>query len=320
VVGYQGFFEQQFGFKKQFFLERVGLPESTDQRSVCPGDVCKNLDEITAKHYSEYSTFDTTPRLWFRSQSPRRDSYAEISMITRRCLMSNPFKEGLRDSVVFGIGFVFAFLAIGILGNAESFSLIQVLSSTVFIFSTPLQFLLIQSIHSGWVLIPIILAMNARFLLMSGALASAFKEIKLRHIMSSLILIVPSVFTGCMLRFKNNRAHAFQYFLGLGTPIYVISILCTVIGFIAGVALKSPVLYGMMEVVLPLQFTALAAKHWPDYCFVVSYWSGFVLAPFAVCVFHEYTLLITPLFIGMAMVWIENKIMLVKSKKETCAS
>jgi predicted branched-subunit amino acid permease len=218
----------------------------------------------------------------------------------------NDIKEGLRDAIVFGIGFIFLYLSIGMLAETNSFSLGQALSTSMIIFSTPLQFLLVQSTNNGWVLAPVILAMNARFLLMSGTLAPYLKETKILKIMFSLILIVPSIFTGCIVRFKKNPKNAFVYFLSLGLPIYVLSIFCTLIGFLVSEKLKSPILYAMMDIVLPLQFTALAAKHWPEYLYIISYWGGFVLTPLLVYFFGDYNLLLTPFIIDILSVVFEN--------------
>lgn len=62
-------------------------------------------------------------------------------------------KEGLRDSITFGVAFIFLYVSIGILGATQSLSLSQTLATTLLIFSTPLQFLLMQSYQDGWILI-----------------------------------------------------------------------------------------------------------------------------------------------------------------------
>lgn len=221
--------------------------------------------------------------------------------------MSSRFKEGINDSVPFGIGFVFLYLAMGMQSFTQQVSLSQVLAMTTFIFSTPLQFLLIQSKSVAvFVIIPIVLAMNARFLLMSGMFAPNFKSVRLVKLLFSTILIVPSVFTGCMVQFKKNTLGAFEYFLGLGLPIYLVSIVCVVIGFLLGHQLRSPLLYAMMPIVLPLQFTALAAKHWPDHKQIFSYWLGFVCAPMLIYLFKEYNLLLTPFVIALVVIAYEE--------------
>ena len=219
---------------------------------------------------------------------------------------TNVFKEGLRDSVAFGLPFLLLYLSLGMLGAGRSLSLAGVLATTVLIFSTPLQFLLVQHADSGWVLAPVILMMNARFALMAAAISPHIKDTRISRIAASSILIVPSVFTACMARFKHDRRHGFQYFLGIGIPLYGASIVCTYIGSAAGKIQMPPVLLAATTMVFPLQVTALSARHWPHYFDVASYWLGFVLAPFFIYVFAKYNLLLTPLLVGVTVTLAEN--------------
>jgi len=224
------------------------------------------------------------------------------------------FKEGLRDSIAPGIPFVLLYLSLGMLGAERALPLAGTLATTAFVFSTPLQLLLVQSYSSGWILAPIIMMMNARFALMAAALSPHIKDTKTGKIIASTILIAPSVFTGCITRFKHDTRHRFHYFLGIGIPLYAVSILCTWIGAVAGIGLVSPVMLSMMTMVFPLQITALMARHWPHYFDVGSYWLGFLLAPVFMHVFEKYNLLLAPLLIGAAMVLLENHMK--KGRKE----
>lgn len=223
-----------------------------------------------------------------------------------RSSAANVFMEGARDAITFGVAFIFLYLAIGILSATQSLSLSQALATTLLIFSTPLQFLLIQNYNDGWILFPIIMALNARFVLLSATLAPYIRNTSTLKIMASLILITPSIFTGCVTRFKRRIDHPFTYLVGLGLPIFGVSIICTYIGFIAGAEFSSPVIFSVMTLLLPLQFTALAGKHWPHYAEVSSYWLGFVGAPLLVYLFKDYSLLCTPFIIGGLIVLIEN--------------
>jgi predicted branched-subunit amino acid permease len=226
------------------------------------------------------------------------------------------FYTGLRDSITFGVAFIFLYLSIGLLGATQGLSLFETMSTTLFIFSTPLQFLLVQNHGDFWLLVPSILAMNARFLLMSGTLSPAFKETKNTWIMLGTILICPSVFTACVGYFKTHQRHAFTYFLGVGLPIWGVSLLCTYLGHHFGASLSSPLLLAMMLMILPLQFTALAAKHWPHYMEVACYWLGFALCPVLAYVFGRYNLLLTPFAIGLALVLFEDW----KNKRDQCVT
>ncbi|WP_213940299.1 AzlC family ABC transporter permease [Pseudomonas sp. dw_612] len=219
---------------------------------------------------------------------------------------TNVCMEGVRDALTFGVAFIFLYLSIGILSATQSLSLGQSLATTLLIFSTPLQFLLIQSYNEGWILIPIIIALNARFVLLSATLAPYIRNTSTAKTLASLILITPSIFTGCVTRFKRRTDHPFAYLIGLGFPIFGVSIICTYIGFVAGAELASPAIFALMTILLPLQFTALAGKHWPHYAEVSSYWLGFVGAPLLVYLFKDYSLLCTPFIIGGLVVLIEN--------------
>jgi predicted branched-subunit amino acid permease len=229
-----------------------------------------------------------------------------IASARTRSPATNVFMEGARDAITFGVAFIFLYLSIGILSATQSLSLSQALATTLLIFSTPLQFLLIQNYNDGWILLPIIVALNARFVLISATLAPYIRNTSTMPIMASLILITPSIFTGCVTRFKRRTDHAIIYLIGLGLPIFCVSIICTYIGFIAGADLASPIIYATMTLLLPLQFTALAGKHWPHYAEVSSYWAGFVGAPLLVYLFKDYSLLCTPFIIGGLVVLIEN--------------
>ncbi|WP_052082231.1 MULTISPECIES: hypothetical protein [Helicobacter] len=80
----------------------------------------------------------------------------------------------------------------------------------------------------------------------------------------SSILICPSVFSGCISKFKSMSAYPFAYFVGLGLPIWIVSLICTGIGASMGATLNSPELREIIALVLPLQFTGLAVKHYPN--------------------------------------------------------
>lgn len=68
-----------------------------------------------------------------------------------------------------------------------------------------------------------------------------------------------------------------------------------------GAALNSPELREIIALVLPLQFTGLAAKHYPNMKEVGSYFWGFLLAPFVIALSPHYYLLIVPFIVGILM-------------------
>lgn len=216
-------------------------------------------------------------------------------------------KKGLFDSVIYGFGFIFLYIAIGVLAHQHPMSFAQSTSMTIAIFSTPLQFLLVIPTHNPLLLIPIILAMNARFLLMSAYLTPYFREVKLFKLILACIFMTPSVFTAASMEFKKKIKQPLQYFVSVGAPIYIISILSCVVGFYLSSRLDTPFLVRIIDMILPIQFTALAAKNWPNIPAVSSYWAGFLVAPFSINILGEYSLFITPILIGIVALIAEPK-------------
>lgn len=109
-----------------------------------------------------------------------------------------------------------------------------------------------------------------------------------------------------MARFKQPIERPFLYFLGLGLPIWGISILCTAIGFVLAGKAMSPFWTLLIKLILPFQFTMLAAKHWDERFSVASYVLGFIAAPVLFGILHELSPLFTPLIVGFFMAILED--------------
>ena len=92
---------------------------------------------------------------------------------------SNSIREGLKDSIPFCVLFVFYGVSFGMFCANNGLGAAHTLAIVTLIFSTPLQFIIAQDFTGGWLLAPVILAMNARFLLMSATLAPYFRTLKL---------------------------------------------------------------------------------------------------------------------------------------------
>lgn len=222
-----------------------------------------------------------------------------------RTASMSDWRDGLRDSVGFGAAFIPLYLAIGIAGQQSTHTFSETMGLTLLLFSTPLQFAITQN-HGGFLVIaPLILIMNARFLLFSANLAPFLGKTSFSKLIPSSILLCPSVFSGCMARFKKPITRPFHYFLGLGLPIWGISIVCTAVGFLLAGNAISPFWMLMIKLVLPFQFTMLAAKHWGEHFSVASYVLGFIVAPFFLGFLHEFSPLATPLLVGFFMVILE---------------
>lgn len=76
-------------------------------------------------------------------------------------IQNKSFSAGLKDSISFGLAFIFLYIPIGALGANQNLSLFDVMATSIFVFSTPLQFMLIQSYSAGLTLLPMVIALNS---------------------------------------------------------------------------------------------------------------------------------------------------------------
>lgn len=212
------------------------------------------------------------------------------------------FRQGLRDAVPFApmIGLIYA--GFGALCATNGISLATAASMSLLIYSTPLQVLLAQNPEGGLALmVPIVLAMNARFALMAATLERHFRDVPLPRLALSVTLLIPTVFTNCYTRFRTDPRAPLAYFLGIGLPLYMTSLAGTVTGHVAGAAWVTPEMIAFSNFALALLLVILAAKLWPHVFEVVAFCAGFALAPALQPVFGHYNILCAALFIGGAI-------------------
>lgn len=216
------------------------------------------------------------------------------------------FLIGLRDSIPFVVLFVIVYSSYGALCFSLGLSFGQTITSSIFLYSTPLQLILAQNANNGLVLLPIILVMNARFALMSATLSPYFRSASLGQFALAATLIIPSVFTACYSRFRSNPLHSLAYLLGIGTPLSLVGNIATIIGYFLGARFDGNNLVDQTSFVLALLLTILAGKLWPHKYEVSGYWLGLLVAPTALILFKDLNLVITPFPIGAALVIIER--------------
>ena len=209
---------------------------------------------------------------------------------------------GARDSIPFAVVFVFVYASYGALCASSGWGFWQTFAATALLYSTPLQLILVQNIDSGLVVIPIVLAMNARFALMSATLSPYFRNVSLLKFAPAATLMIPSVFTACFVRFQQNPQHAMAYFLGIGVPLYVTGLLSTVVGFQVGSDFGGTNVVDLTAFILALLLVILAGKLWPQAYEVSAFWLGFLTAPVFFIAFENYNIVVTPFLIGGLLV------------------
>lgn len=222
---------------------------------------------------------------------------------------------GVSDSFSFLVPFVVLYFAFGALGATAGKTLTELLASTALVFSTPLQFVILQNEAGGVALIPVILAMNARFALMSFTLIPFVKEKRFLTNLGAALLMVPSVFTACLSRFKSGGGGGVFYLFGIGGSIYATSLLFTYLGYRATDFNLSQKVLGSMAFLLAIQFAVLTAKLWQFKIEVVSFGAAFFVAPLLSPFFKQYNMAIVPFLIGGVALLCEE----VADKKRTAA-
>ncbi len=229
-----------------------------------------------------------------------------ISNAVKNDLSRTVFLTGLRDSIPFVVLFIIVYVSYGALCFSLGLTFGETIASSIFLYSTPLQLILAQNAGNGLLLLPVILVMNARFALMSATLSPYFRSVSLGQFALAATLIIPSVFTACYSRFKNNPAHSLAYLLGIGVPLYTAGSVATIIGYFLGARFDGSNLVDQTSFVLALLLAILAGKLWPHKYEVSGYWLGLFAAPSALILFQDFSLVITPFFIGGALVIIEQ--------------
>lgn len=210
-------------------------------------------------------------------------------------------RMGMRDSLPLCIVTAVFYLAFGMVSDSVEVSLSQAMIASIFIYSSPLQLIIVQSGEQGLAIVPVILALNARFALLSATLAPYFYKTRTRHRIISATLIVPPIFASSLSRFPKMGAGHFIYFLGIGLPTYVCAILFTCIGFVIGNEFPPELITRVGAFMIALLFSLMAANLWPKFLEVISFLLGLILAPLFFLYLGNLALLLGPFAIGGCM-------------------
>lgn len=216
------------------------------------------------------------------------------------------FLEGLQDSIPFLVLFIIVYASYGALCFSLKLSIAETVSSSLFLYSTPLQMILVQNANNGLLLILIILVMNARFALMSATITPVFRSVSLAHFALSATLIIPSVFAACYSRFRTKPHHSLAYLIGIGIPLYISANVATIGGYLTGEKFDGSGLVDQTSFVLALLLAISAGKLWPQKYEVSAYWLGLIAGPIALTMFKDMNFVITPFLLGAALVIIER--------------
>lgn len=215
------------------------------------------------------------------------------------------FLSGCRDSLPVCFAFLFLFFSIGASCRRHEFTAAQALATTLGIHAAPLQAFLAQNASSLSLatLLFAALVINFRFIFISSALASSFQRVPLWQSLVSVQMLSASTFTLCATR-KGAADAGYPYFLGCGSTTLASALLSTGLGFHFALD-HLPFAGGIVDIVLPVHFSALAALSWPRAAPLLATAAGFLLTPVLGRYLQPYHVFALAIGVGLAALLFE---------------
>nr|WP_245267781.1 AzlC family ABC transporter permease [Rhizobium sp. 2MFCol3.1] len=168
-------------------------------------------------------------------------------------------------------------------------------------YSSPLQIILSQNINDGFVLVPVILALNARFALMTASLMpylypkGGFRPIFWVH------LLVPSVLSVCLSAFRRGHPDPVRYYRVMATSLFITVAISTGLGVLVSKWIPGLDVKTLVSFALALLFVAQNARAWPNMPDFFGFWAGLVVMPIALWIDADLAMLVAPIIIGGLM-------------------
>lgn len=173
--------------------------------------------------------------------------------------MNNPLVQGIRAGLPVAVSFISSFVVVGIFLRQAGFDLYQSVGMTALIFAGPAQYGVahaIQETTAFWSLIALVGAINARFFVMSAALAPSFKGVSRGNLLFAAPLLSASTFVVTVSDDENlTGKEKFRFFIGVGLISYLAAILATAAGALL-LSRLNHVPEACMTMILPLFFAA----------------------------------------------------------------
>lgn len=193
------------------------------------------------------------------------------------------FCEGVREGLPIGAAFFLACLGVGAVFQVAGLDAALAGLSTLLLLSGPAQVTLVEGWQAGQALAALLLtlgAINGRFLLLSAALAPAFRKVPLPRLLLALSFINASTFavTQAGLRRPGPAARPLAFLWGVSLGCVPAAVAGTVIGYYT-TSLLPELLRATVEMILPINFATLLARDWPHARPLLAGGLGFLLTP-----------------------------------------
>lgn len=217
------------------------------------------------------------------------------------------FKSGIKDSGPICMAFIFMCMSFGGYSKVTGFSLAQTMAISMFVYSIPLQVIILQLFKGGISFTSVALLsliVNSRFFLMSLSLVPYFKDRAIKKLLPALLILSASSFTVAHVKFTSSvLKKPFRYYLGVALAAYFTNFIATLIGFYIMSSNSNSIMTHIFSIALGIHFTALTAMRWPKFKLVLSTLLGFLMMPiFSLFVPINFSIVIIPFFVAGFMV------------------
>ena len=199
------------------------------------------------------------------------------------------FKSGIRHAFgVPAIGLGSSMFAFGAYLKSSGFDLFQSLASTLFTFALPGQFVMAETIVAGGTLVNIFFAVlltNARLFPMTVNLIPVIRHPhypKWKYYLLCQVVAVTAWFNMFAVHKKLKQEDKFDYFLGLGGFLWMISVIFTVAGYLISHLVSHQTLVGFVFI-NPIYFLIMTLSNLKEKKLIFSIIVGAILS---VVLFH----------------------------------
>lgn len=208
--------------------------------------------------------------------------------------------RGLRDGVPIAASFSFLFLAVGGASRAAGLDWTESVALTVAVFAAPAQFAIVDLVadHAWLAVLITTTIVNFRFVVMSAALLPHFKGEGRMSLLTSIQFLTASTFAVAFPRLRSGRESApLAYFLGVCFVSFPFAVIATGVGHAVADRLSGPVA-DTLRMILPIYFTTLVARVWPERRLLAAALGGFVLTPLLARLFGPFGLVAAALTVA----------------------
>jgi len=214
------------------------------------------------------------------------------------------FKNGIRHAIgipVIGLGT--SMFAFGAYLKSSGFDLLQSLSSTLFTFALPGQFVMAETIVAGGTFLNIFLAVlltNARLYPMTVNLIPIIRHPhypKWKYYCLAHVIAVTAWFNMIAVHKKLPQEDKFDYFLGLGGFLWMSSVVCTVLGYLVSHLVSHELLIGFVFI-NPIYFLIMTLSNLEEKKLIFSIITGAILSVILFYYIPDWSVLIGGLVAG----------------------